>query len=68
MNNCSLRSYRAHLIPAGVLPEHVETLAAAGGLKQLRLKASRCADAMVKAGATSGLPVHSVERVEGGAA
>lgn len=64
MPSIDTRSYRAHLIPAGVLPEHVETLAAADGLQQLRLQATDASDAMVKAHATSGLPVHSVERVE----
>ena len=59
-----LRSYCAHLIPAGVLPENIETLAAVGGLESINVKSTDGATAMVAAHKKSGLPVHSVERIE----
>lgn len=64
MTTTSLRSYCAHLIPAGVLPENIETLAAVGGLESMNLKSTDGASAMVAAHKESGLPVHSIERIE----
>ncbi|KQM68793.1 hypothetical protein [Xylophilus sp. Leaf220] len=64
MLSSQTRTYRAHLIPAGVLPENIETLAAVGGLESINLKSTDGASAMVAAHKESGLPVHSIERIE----
>ena len=67
MTETPQRSYRAHLVPAGTPLDQVENLANAGGLTPLRLRATNGTSAQIHAHRVTGLPVHSVERVEGGA-
>lgn len=64
----SLRSYRANLIQPGIQAEDVEAHAAAGTLRTIRLRAPSCTHAQIAAHQVTGLPVHSVERIEVAAA
>lgn len=60
----ALRSYRATLMPAGVMPSDVEDLADAGLLPTIRLKACNATQAEANAHLVTGKAVLRVERVE----
>jgi hypothetical protein len=59
-----LRSYRAHLVPAGIQLSDVEDLADAGQLPTIRLKAANATQAEAQAHMVTGRHVLRVERVE----
>lgn len=59
-----LRSYRAHLVPAGIHLSDVEDLAAAGQLPTIRIKAATADQAGAQAHLVTGKAVLRVERVE----
>ena len=59
-----LRSYRAHLIPAGADPAELETLADARQLPTVRVKAACNQSAQRAAHHVTGLPVLRAERIE----
>ena len=59
-----LRSYRAHLVPAGVNLSDIEDLADAKLLPTLRLKAANAAQAEAQAHLATGKHVLRIERVE----
>ena len=59
-----LRSYRATLIPAHVLPDDIEVRAGQGVLPTVQLKAVNSGMAEQLAHWVTGKPVHSVVRVE----
>lgn len=61
----ALRSYRAHLVPAGVNLSDVEDLADANLLPTLRLKAANASQAEEKAHMVTGKHVLRIERVDG---
>ncbi|RYF54859.1 MAG: hypothetical protein EOO29_54575 [Comamonadaceae bacterium] len=60
----ALRSYRATLMPAGVIASDVEDLADAGLLPVIRLKACNATQAEANAHLVTGKAVLRVERVE----
>ncbi len=63
-----LRSYRATLVPPGTGYDQIEVKAGHGALPTVQLKARNASQAKLLAHHVTGLPVMSVERVEGGAA
>ena len=63
-----LRSYRATLVPKGTDYDQIEVKAGHGALPTVQLKARNASQAKLLAHHVTGLPVMSVERVEGGAA
>ena len=60
----ALHSYRATLMPAGVVPSDVQDLADAGLLPVIRVKACNATQAEANAHLVSGKNVLCVERVE----
>lgn len=60
----ALRSYRATLMPAGVIASDVEDLADAGLLPVIRVKACNATQAEANAHLVTGKAVLRVERVE----
>lgn len=59
-----LHRYRAHLIPHGMPADEVEQAAATNSLPYHQLHAKNADAAREMAQHTSGLPVHSVDRVD----
>lgn len=60
----SLKSYRAHLIPANANPNDLERLADANLLPTIRVKAASATHAEAQAHLASGKGVLRVERVD----
>lgn len=68
MHITTLRSYRATLVPPGTDYDQIEIKAGHGTLPTVQLKARNASQAELLAHHVTGLPVLSVDRVEGGAA